>query len=246
MTTETEMNSALWREVQETNPAYTKEYSGPGGFTGTAINGHYAIKRATEVFGPVGIGWGYEIEEERFDQGGPLKTPEGVPQVFAVVHTLKVRLWYMQGDKKGTVTHYGHTPYISVNKYGIQTDMEAPKKSLTDALKKCLSMLGFAADIFLGMFDDIHYVEEKRNEFAIESADNKIDEKVRQAEEFKEWLDNNVRLIESAQTLNELKMLNASAVRKLAHRNDQKNTLLITKATEKRKAELEGKANEAV
>ncbi|MFK8333452.1 hypothetical protein M2D63_026040, partial [Pseudomonas sp. BJa5] len=41
------------------------------------------------------------------------------------------------------------------------TDGEAPKKSLTDAINNSLSMLGFRADVFLGIFDDRDYVQQR-------------------------------------------------------------------------------------
>lgn len=49
-------NLALWDEVERTDPKFTKEYTGPGGFTGTAVNAQYLAKRATEQFGPCGTG----------------------------------------------------------------------------------------------------------------------------------------------------------------------------------------------
>ena len=47
-------NLRIWDEVKTTNPAFLKEYKGAGGFSGTAINGHHLIGRATEIFGPCG------------------------------------------------------------------------------------------------------------------------------------------------------------------------------------------------
>lgn len=145
-------NLALWEEVEKTDPKFTKEYTGPGGFTGTAVNAQYLAKRATEKFGPCGTGWGYDVIEERFDIGGPLLNKEGVVLAHAQVHTLKVALWYLGDDgERKTITHYGHTPFITQNRFGISTDFDAPKKSLTDAIGKCLSQLGFSADIRLGL-----------------------------------------------------------------------------------------------
>lgn len=242
MTGENMSNLDIWGKVKTTDPKYTKDYKGAGGFSGTSINAHYMIQKATEVFGPCGDGWGYEIVDDRFDKGGPLASPEGKETIYSVMHTLRLSLWYMKDGERKTITHYGHTPYISANKFGIQTDMEAPKKSLTDALKKCLSMLGFGADVFMGQFDDIHYVTEARNEFEIQNADSKVDEKAKKHQEFLEWLETNLRLITTAQTMNELKVLHASAVRKLQHRKDDKNMVTITKAYEKRSTELNQKA----
>jgi hypothetical protein len=40
------------------------------------------------------------------------------------------------------------------------------KKIETDALTKAISKLGFNADIFMGKFDDVRYIEEMKKEFA--------------------------------------------------------------------------------
>lgn len=61
-------NLALWEEVEKTDPKFTKEYTGPGGFTGTAVNAQYLAKRATEKFGPCGTGWGYDVIERAEDK----------------------------------------------------------------------------------------------------------------------------------------------------------------------------------
>ena len=44
------------------------------------------------------------------------------------------------------------------------TDEDAPKKSVTDALVKALSMIGFAGDIFMGRYDDSKYVNDLKAE----------------------------------------------------------------------------------
>lgn len=234
-------NLSIWEAVQKTDPAYTKQYKGAGGFQGTAINATYLNRRATEIFGPCGVGWGYSILEDRFDAGGPLEVPEGHPPVMSQMHTIKLRFWYMQDGERREIEHYGHTPFVTKNKFGIQTDMEAPKKSLTDALKKCMSMLGFAGDIFMGLYDDVHYVNEMQDESAIARAENKIEEKERQAAEYREWLEDHVRLIGSAQSMNELQKLYTSAIRKLDLRKDETGKLAVTRVKDSRKSEIESK-----
>ena len=44
-------------------------------------------------------------------------------------------------------------------------DADCMKKATTDGLTKCLSMMGFNADIFLGKFDDSKYVQQVKAEF---------------------------------------------------------------------------------
>lgn len=143
-------NKALWDMVAKTDPNHTKQFKRGGGFSGTAINATYQVKKATEIFGPVGIGWGYE-EKEHFVAEG--------------VWFCKLEVWYKLGDERGTVEHWGATTFTGTNKNGTFVDEEAAKKSITDALGKCLSMLGFAADVYLGLYDDNKYVNDRYAEY---------------------------------------------------------------------------------
>jgi len=147
-------NMEIWDRVKKTDLKYTKEGGKETNFL-TSINGLYCAMRATEVFGICGIGWGWDILEERYDQGVLHKHENG--DYHAVTHTIKIKLWFVIGEKRGEIPHFGHTPYIMRSTFGAYMDNEAPKKSLTDAIKKCLSMIGVGADIHLGQMDDQSY-----------------------------------------------------------------------------------------
>lgn len=131
-----------------------------GKFKGTDINTTFRLKRMTDVFGPIGLGWGYTIAEEQFRDGAP-KLVNNVPVGYEVLHCIRLRLWYIDPETKerGEVEHFGQTLFVRwvVNKSAFSTDEDAPKKSLTDALGKCLSMLGFAAEIYSGQWNDSKY-----------------------------------------------------------------------------------------
>jgi len=236
------INLELWESVSRTDPAFTKAYKGPGGFQGTAVSPTYVNMKATEIFGPVGIGWGWEVLVDRYDVGAPIREKDGENKgaviCHASMHVLKIKLWYILKGSRGEVEHYGCTPFVSETKYGPNTDFEAPKKSLTDAIKKCLVQIGFAADIYMGLYDDEHYLNEVSDAAALERAENKIDEKAKQDAEYREWLANNIRLIETATNLNELQKLYSSVIRKLDLRKDEAGKLKATKAKDIRKAEL--------
>lgn len=132
----------LWRSVEKTDPAHTKKVNQRGGFT--SISAHYQVMRATEAFGPVGSGWGY-------DCGQPIFQGE-----FIII---PVTVWYRdRANTFGPV--YGCAEFT-----GKRPDSDAPKKAMTDALTKALSHLGFNADVFLGKFDDNKYVAEITREF---------------------------------------------------------------------------------
>lgn len=158
------MNTELWNAVAVTNPNFVKSFTRGGGFSGTAINATYQAQKATETFGPCGIGWGIDILEERYQDGAPLLQGEAVVG-HEVIHVLRVKLWYVSQGKRGEVIHFGQTPFVGRNKNGFFTDEEAPKKSMTDAMSKCLSLIGFSADVHLGLYDDNKYVADLRKEF---------------------------------------------------------------------------------
>lgn len=162
-------NLKIWHAVDKTDPAYTKPFQRFGGFKGTAVNATYLARCATEVFGSMGIGWGLEILDESMMEGAPLDD-RGTREL---IHKLRVKLWYKQGGQTGEVVQFGLTTFVGRNKFGLFTDEEAPKKSLTDAMSKCLSLLGFSADVYLGQFDDSKYLQEISAEFDIKRRDEK-------------------------------------------------------------------------
>jgi len=134
-------NTKLWDAVCTTDPAHTKKVNQRGGFT--AIDAMYQIETATKQFGPAGVGWGWDFE---------LIWPPN-DSVIA-----KVTLWH--GKKDQTVTQCGQKRL----NMGDKVDEDAVKKAVTDGLTKCLSYLGFNADVFLGKFDDNKYIEAMKAE----------------------------------------------------------------------------------
>lgn len=170
-------NLSLWEKVEKTPPKFTKQFNRGGGFKGTAINPTYLDHAATEHFGPQGIGWGTEVVTEEVLEGAPLLDSNGNVIGHEKVHKVLLKLWYVLDGKRGEVYQFGQTTFVGKNKNGFFTDEEAPKKSMTDAKTKCLSGLGFSADIFLGKYDDNKYVNNTQAEF------DQLEEKMKQDEE---------------------------------------------------------------
>lgn len=164
------VNLAMWNRLMPTNPKYTKAFD-RGGFKGTATNGTYIVQRLTEEFGPCGIGWRFVIEDDRVQEGHTLKNGDK-----AKLHIVRGHLDYradtdMACEVDGwfsTSPQFGQTMLVGENKYGTFTDEEAPKKSITDAISKCAVLLGIAADVHLGLFDDSKYVNDRKREEAAE------------------------------------------------------------------------------
>lgn len=221
-------NLDIWNRVYKTDAKFTKAFSNNGG--GTSINGTYMVMQATKVFGPQGVNWGVEVIEERFDNGAPLMQsvkqadggfakaviPNGVGGYLCEVnHTVKIRLWYKHDGSTGEVIAYGCTPYIFTTTKGTMSDGEAPKKSLTDATKKALSQLGFSADVFLGLYDDLAYRQENDAEFALKNASDKAEGVTRLREELDDKLTRVAETLKGAVTTNEANKVHGSIAREI-------------------------------
>ena len=149
----------LWNRLEETDVRYVKSFD-RGSFKGTAVDATYNVKRVSDLLGPVGYAWGWEVKSERLDTFG-------VGEDQQVIHTCVLRAWFRQpGDgSKEFVEHVGHTKaayWTRARRPGDKprfvVDEEFAKKSVTDALSKVMVNLGASADIWLGRFDGNKYV----------------------------------------------------------------------------------------
>ncbi|MEY0006541.1 hypothetical protein AB7W79_10950 [Providencia rettgeri] len=225
-------NLNIWKQVQRTDSRFTKPLDGVG-FVGTSINSTYMFMRATEIFGPIGEGWGYEIIEEKMIDGKPLVEPvldahhkqvamrflrdgDGT-LLFEQNHSIKIRFWYIiEGKTRGEFESYGATPYRYQSKQGIRTDGEVIKKSLTDAIKKALSMLGFSSDVFMGMHDNPEYVASNKLEYEIKAASDNAEDATRIRKELDEKFTRHTETMRSAVTANELRGITSTLTREIS------------------------------
>jgi hypothetical protein len=156
MNMQTTENMKFWESVKKTDPKRVKPITGKQ-YKGNSPQPYYLVERMTESFGMCGIGWGLNIVNERMER---LTDTD-------VLHVAVVELWYKQGDALGSITQIGQTKACYKTSSGsMLVDEDAPKKSVTDAMTKCMSYLGFAGDIFSGQWDDSKYVQELNKEFA--------------------------------------------------------------------------------
>lgn len=237
----TTKNMAIWDKVETTDAKYTKAAK-VGGQQITSLNGTAMIMKATEIFGPAGIGFGWKVLEERFDKGIEIFSGEGEKRFslgHTSNHTVRILFWYVLDGQRGELESYGCTNYIYKSSYGMSCDGEAPKKSTTDAIKKALSALGFSADVFLGYFEDPDYVEQIKDEQSIADAEDKVAEEERQKQARLDYLKSVIDTMTGAQSVNELKKLHDAAVRRLAARRDNTAVTRITREYEEQKARFD-------
>ena len=141
-------NLELWNAVEKTNPKYTKKANVKGNNI-TAISPQYQIKNVTEQFGSYGKNWGFK--ELIFDY--TLVNDFGL----VILHAI---FFYPGGEFP-----IKNAQALFIDNAKTKIDDNFAKKLETDTLTKAISKLGFNADIFMGLFDDVKYLAEVTKEF---------------------------------------------------------------------------------
>lgn len=218
-------NLKIWDQVEKTDLAFAKKVNQRGGYT--AISPQYQLKQATKVFGSYGKGFG--LSESDFDMS--LFESLGV-----VMH--KAKFFYVTDSERVEFPISNAIQATTGAGDKKRVDVDFAKKVETNTVSKALSKLGFNADVFMGMFEDNQYMQELNNELAIQKAEDKEQEAVKQAREYDEW---KLKELESYQHLNSLNALQnafTAHVRKCQRMNDEKGIKQFTKAKDQRKQEL--------
>jgi hypothetical protein len=165
------INRRYWDKIKDvTDTTALKGFTRGGGFTGTDINPTWRMERMTEVFGPVGWGWGYEVVKRWSETFKTVKKGE-IPIVFTTV-----RCWYVPINEE---------PYWPKNEDGISDRRNPPinalwtgeqdggtevtdrgtdevyKQAITDAYGKACAQVGLGAAIYRGKWDDSKYKEDQ-------------------------------------------------------------------------------------
>src|SRR5689334_15352383 len=111
---------SLWNALKRTDPKATKPFQRAGGFRGTQIDPAWRLQMMTEIFGPIGKGWGYE----------QLEWTVAERMVF-----ICCRVWYVDpqtGEKHFTGPQWGGTEMVRRNRDGTERpDDECFKMSMT-------------------------------------------------------------------------------------------------------------------
>src|SRR5690554_1217836 len=99
----------------------------------------WRIEKLTEIFGPAGFGWYYEITEKRIEEGA-----EGEKTVFVDINL------YVKQDNEWSklIQGTGGSMFVAKERGGMYTSDECCKMSLTDAIQVASQALGLSADIY--------------------------------------------------------------------------------------------------
>lgn len=123
-----------------TTPDEAKKQIAAGRLKGfTDINPMWRIKRLTEVFGPCGIGWWYDITDKRLEQA-----PNGEIKCF-----VSINLFYRWGEViSQPIPGFGGSSFLSHERNGDYVSDECEKMALTDAIGSACKTLGMSADVY--------------------------------------------------------------------------------------------------
>lgn len=132
-------NMTLFEQLRTTPQEARKEIAA-GRLKGfTDINPMWRFKRLTEVFGPCGIGWKYEIVSQRLQQGNGC-------EIAAFVDVLLYYKW--DGQWSEGIPGIGGSAFVAAERSGPHTSDECFKMALTDAIGTACKALGMSADIY--------------------------------------------------------------------------------------------------
>jgi len=128
------MDNLKYYNVGRAVPEEAQKSFNNGKFSGTDINPMWRIKKLTELFGPAGLGWYYEVISERAEEHG---------DVTIAIVDLNL---YVKYDGEWSKPIYGTGGNVLLRK-GSTSD-EGYKMALTDALSVACKALGIGADIY--------------------------------------------------------------------------------------------------
>ena len=132
-------NMELWKSFEKTADEAKKpiEAGRLKGFTD--INPCWRFKRLTEVFGPCGIGWKYQI-----CQCYTIPGADGVVSAFVDI----LLFFKHEGEWSEGIPGTGGSSFVAKETKGLYTSDECFKMALSDAIGTACKALGMSADIY--------------------------------------------------------------------------------------------------
>lgn len=137
------MDNMKFYNLARTVPDEAKKPITAGRLKGmTDVNPMYRIKRLTEMFGPCGLGWWYEITKKE------IVDDDQTHQRAAFVDIL---LFYVDPETGNTsvgIPGTGGASFVTQERNGPYLSDECFKMALTDALSVACKAIGIAADVY--------------------------------------------------------------------------------------------------
>lgn len=131
-------NLYIYNAAREVPPEAQKQFNN-GRFSGTDINPMWRIKKLTELFGPCGIGWYYEVLSERSERL--------TDDTLIAVVDLNLYIKH-DGEWSKPIFGTGGNQLVNKTNKGVSTSDEGYKMALTDALSVACKALGIGANVY--------------------------------------------------------------------------------------------------
>jgi hypothetical protein len=137
-------NMEIWDKVRTPPQTALKEIKG-GRMSGkTDISPQWRMQALTEVFGPAGFGWTYEITD-KWTEKGPLDQVAGFVNILLFVK--------MDGEWSRGIPGTGGSMLVTKESSGLHFSDEVFKMATTDAISVAAKALGVASDVYMGVLD---------------------------------------------------------------------------------------------
>jgi len=174
-------NMHIWEEVKQPPKEALKKIPA-GRLKGMSdISPQWRYQKATEIFGPCGVGWKYSIDKLWLEPAGD--------EILAFAQiSLFVKI---EGDWSDPIPGIGGSHLTAMESRGPYNSNEAYKMAVTDALSVAFKVLGWGADIYLGRWDGMRYIvipKKDINEEKVADWSSACEEAAGGAiEEFRDW-----------------------------------------------------------
>ena len=122
----------------------------------TDINPMWRLKMLTEAFGPCGIGWTYRIVRTWIEDGAVKVFGDSTNAEKTANVEIALKFKY-NGEWSEEIPGIGGAMFCELESRGFNTEDEAYKKALTDAISVACKALGIAADIYYAKDPDSKY-----------------------------------------------------------------------------------------
>ena len=167
-------NLKFYEQLREVPQNAQKPFNN-GRFSGTDINPMWRIKRMTEIFGPCGIGWYYEIKDRHME-----KSLDGTTLCTFISINLFVKV---DGEWSKPIYGEGGNTFCEfiAKKQAIATVDDAYKMALTDAFSNATKQLGLGANVWFEN-DKIHSTKYDQKMEAAKENSLKLDDAIKEAE----------------------------------------------------------------
>lgn len=137
------MDNLKFYNKARTVPDTAKKAIGAGRLKGkTDINPMWRIKVLTEMFGPCGVGWWYEITDKKILEDAATK------QKAAFVDIVLFYIDPESGHTSHGIPGTGGSSFVSKESSGLYMSDECFKMALTDAISVAAKAIGVGADVY--------------------------------------------------------------------------------------------------